>query len=235
MSERDLFIAALQKDGPAERAAYLAKACGDDLNLRRRIERLLESHARAGNSPEKPAAPPETEDSAPGQPEQIPSADKPTTGTPVREEVGSRIGPYKLLQKLGEGGMGIVWVAEQTEPVKRRVALKVIKPGMDSARVLHRFEAERQALALMDHPNIARVLDAASTPSGLPYFVMELVKGVPITTYCDELHLTCASGWNYLSLSARPSSTPTRRGSFIATSSRPTCWWPCTTASRRRR
>src|SRR5260370_3352923 len=86
--------------------------------------------------------------------------------------------------------MGMVWVAEQTEPVKRRVALKVIKPGMDSARVLHRFEAERQALALMDHTNIAKVLDAGTTPEGRPYFVMELVKGVPITRYCDELHLS---------------------------------------------
>jgi WD40 repeat protein/tRNA A-37 threonylcarbamoyl transferase component Bud32 len=106
------------------------------------------------------------------------------------ETVGTRIGPYKLLQQLGEGGMGLVWVAEQTEPVKRRVALKVIKPGMDSAWVLHRFEAERQALAMMDHTNIAKVLDAGSTPEGRPYFVMELVKGVPITRYCDELHLT---------------------------------------------
>jgi serine/threonine protein kinase/tetratricopeptide (TPR) repeat protein len=113
----------------------------------------------------------------------------------LTEAVGTRIGPYKLLQKLGEGGMGVVWVAEQTEPVKRRVALKVIKPGMSSAQVLRRFEAERQALALMDHPHIARVLDAGEAPpahaggSPRPYFVMELVKGVPITRYCDELHL----------------------------------------------
>ena len=105
------------------------------------------------------------------------------------EAVGMKIGPYKLVQQLGEGGMGTVWVAEQTEPVKRRVALKVIKPGLDSAQVIRRFEAERQALALMDHTNIAKVLDAGSTPAGRPYFVMELVKGVPITKYCDELHL----------------------------------------------
>ncbi|MFI5185006.1 MAG: protein kinase, partial [Vicinamibacteria bacterium] len=98
-----------------------------------------------------------------------------------------RIGPYKLLEKLGEGGMGTVWVAEQTEPVRRRVALKVIKAGMDSEQILQRFEAERQALALMDHPNIATVLDAGASEAGLPYFVMELVKGVPITTYCDEI------------------------------------------------
>ena len=107
----------------------------------------------------------------------------------ISEGPGSRIGPYKLLQKLGEGGMGTVWVAEQTEPVKRRVALKVIKPGMDSTQVLRRFEAERQALALMDHTHIAKVFDAGTTSEGRPYFVMELVKGAPITKYCDELHL----------------------------------------------
>ena len=99
---------------------------------------------------------------------------------PVSEQQGDRIGRYKLLQHLGEGGMGHVWMAEQTEPVRRTVALKVIKPGMDSAEVLARFEAERQALALMDHPNIARVLDAGTTPTGRPYFVMDLVKGISL-------------------------------------------------------
>src|SRR5437763_1232500 len=103
---------------------------------------------------------------------------------------GTRIGAYKLLQKLGEGGMGSVYLAEQTEPVRRQVALKVIKAGMDSQQVLARFEAERQALALMDHPNIAKVLDAGATAAGRPYFVMELVKGIPITSYCDEHRLT---------------------------------------------
>src|SRR5439155_19193538 len=100
------------------------------------------------------------------------------------------VGPYKLLQRLGEGGMGAVFLAEQTEPVRRKVAVKIIKPGMDSAVVLARFEAERQALALMDHPNIARVLDAGTTDAGRPYFVMELVKGIPVTKFCDENHLT---------------------------------------------
>src|SRR5262249_16998231 len=99
-------------------------------------------------------------------------------------------GPYKLLEPIGEGGMGTVYLAQQTEPVKRLVALKLIKPGMDSGQVIARFEAERQALALMDHPNIARVLDAGTTEGGRPFFVMELVKGVPITRYCDERHLT---------------------------------------------
>jgi WD40 repeat protein/serine/threonine protein kinase len=196
MNERDLFIAALQRDEPAERVAYLDRACGDDASLRRRIDRLLRLYAEGSSLPDGQAtAAGGTVDSQPGGSQRAPAPIREATlasaSTPPHvETVGTRIGPYKLLQQLGEGGMGIVWVAEQTEPVKRRVALKVIKPGMDSARVLHRFEAERQALALMDHSNIAKVLDAGTTPEGRPYFVMELVKGVPITRYCDELHLS---------------------------------------------
>src|SRR5262249_45601827 len=109
---------------------------------------------------------------------------------PVRERPGTVIGPYKLLQVIGEGGMGTVWMTEQTAPVRRVVALKVIKAGMDSRQVLTRFRAERQAWALMDHPNIAKVLEPGATEQGRPYFVMELVKGEPITRYCDEKHLT---------------------------------------------
>src|SRR5262249_48737554 len=109
---------------------------------------------------------------------------------PSAEQPGTVIGPYKLLEQIGEGGMGTVWKAQQTEPVKRLVAIKLIKAGMDSRQVIARFEAERQALALMDHANIARVLDAGTTSAGRPYFVMDLVKGVPITRYCDEHHLT---------------------------------------------
>src|SRR5262245_23207684 len=116
----------------------------------------------------------------------------------IRDEHERIIGPYKLLELIGEGGMGAVWMAQQTEPVKRLVALKLIKAGMDTRQVIARFEAERQALALMDHANIARVLDAGTSPpceggvrgGGRPYFVMDLVKGVPITSYCDEHHLT---------------------------------------------
>ena len=108
---------------------------------------------------------------------------------PISEGPGTVIGPYKLLQQIGEGGMGVVFMAEQTEPIQRTVALKIIKPGMDTRQVIARFEAERQAVAMMDHPNIAKVLDAGTTDSGRPYFVMELVKGVPITKYCDEKHL----------------------------------------------
>ena len=109
--------------------------------------------------------------------------------SPIAEAPGTVIGPYKLLQQIGEGGMGVVFMAEQTEPIQRTVALKIIKPGMDTRQVIARFEAERQAVAMMDHPNIAKVLDAGTTDSGRPYFVMELVKGVPITKYCDEKHL----------------------------------------------
>jgi serine/threonine protein kinase/tetratricopeptide (TPR) repeat protein len=196
MSELDLFIAALERDDPAERDAYLAQACGGDVDLRRRVERLLRLHQQAGSFLEPPpAAPGETVDPQTGAflggPEhanaQVLRAADPT---PPAEAAGTRLGPYKLLEKLGEGGMGAVWLAEQTEPIKRPVALKVIKPGMDSARVLRRFEAERQALALMDHTHIAKVFDAGSTPEGRPYFVMELVQGVPLTTYCDQQHLT---------------------------------------------
>src|SRR5262249_5328751 len=108
----------------------------------------------------------------------------------LSENSGTVIGPYKLIEQIGEGGMGTVWMAQQTEPVKRLVALKLIKAGMDSRQAIARFEAERQALAVMDHPNIARVLDGGTTPAGRPYFVMDLVKGAPITKYCDAHHLT---------------------------------------------
>src|SRR5262249_34930105 len=112
------------------------------------------------------------------------------TQAEVRETAGAVIGPYKLIEQIGEGGMGAVWMAQQTEPIKRRGALKLVKAGMESKQGLPRVEAERQALALMDHPNIARVLDAGTTSTGRPYFVMDLVKGVPFTQYCDEHRLT---------------------------------------------
>src|SRR5579872_2400987 len=111
-------------------------------------------------------------------------------GDSITERSGAMIGPYKLMEKIGEGGFGLVFVAEQQQPVRRRVALKVIKPGMDTREIIARFEAERQALALMDHPHIAKVLDAGATESGRPFFVMELVRGVPITEYCDQHQLT---------------------------------------------
>ncbi len=178
-----LFFAALQKPTPQERAAYLERACGGDADLRQRVERLLAAHPQVGSFLEAPAA-------GPTSPCASPHAQTACHAGPS-EEVGSVLaGRYQLLEVIGEGGMGRVFLAQQTEPVKRLVALKVIKAGMDSRQVLARFEVERQALALMDHPNIARVLDAGTTPDGRPFFVMELVKGTPITRYCDEHHLT---------------------------------------------
>jgi len=170
MIEEKLFNEALSKPR-AERAAFLAAACGDDDALRKRVEVLLSAHENPGSFLKQP----------------IPG---PTIDSPVDEQTGTQIGPYKLIEPIGEGGMGTVWMAQQTEPVKRLVAVKLVKAGMDSKQVIARFEAERQALALMDHPNIARVLDAGTTSTGRPYFVMDLVKGVPITEYCDEHHRT---------------------------------------------
>ncbi len=172
----DIFLAALEKGTPEERAAYLEQACKGDPELRRRVERLLEAHPKAGDFLENPALPP---------------AEATAAHVPSGEQVGTVIaGRYKLLEQIGEGGMGTVWVAEQIEPVRRKVALKLIKAGMDSQSVLARFEAERQALALMDHPNIAKVLDGGVTEQGRPFFVMEYVKGVPLTQYCDDARLT---------------------------------------------
>src|SRR5438874_6666134 len=181
MTERDMFIAALQREDPAQRQAYLDEACARQPELRQQVEDLLRLYEGAGSFLEKPAAT-----------GALPADLWPTTKrqAPLAEDLGSVIGPYKLIEQIGEGGMGTVWMAQQTEPVKRLVALKLIKAGMDSRQVIARFEAERQALALMDHPNIARVLDAGSTGAGRPYFVMDLVKGVPITRYCDEHRLT---------------------------------------------
>src|SRR5216110_1865942 len=180
MTERDIFIAALQKEDPAQRQAYLDAACARQPELRRQVESLLRLYEGAGSFLEKPAA----EAAATGA---LPEAAEPAAS---REAPGATMGPYKLLEQIGEGGMGTVWMAQQQEPVKRLVALKLIKAGMDSRQVIARFEAERQALALMDHANIARVLDAGTTDAGRPYVVMDLVKGVPITKYCDEHHLT---------------------------------------------
>ncbi len=170
MNEETLFAEALGKQGAA-RAAFLDEHCQDDVELRRRLEGLLRAHDHP--DPFLDAA-----------------ARVDTVDEPLRETAGAVIGLYKLIEQIGEGGMGAVWMAQQQEPVKRLVAIKLIKAGMDSKAVIARFEAERQALALMDHPNIARVLDAGTTSAGRPYFVMDLVKGVPITKYCDEHHLT---------------------------------------------
>ncbi len=176
-----IFIEAIEISGAADRAAYLDRACGSDDFFRKRVGALVAAHFRAGgNFLERPAA---DADSTVGF---APTSDD----TAAVLKAGTVIGQYVLREQIGEGGMGLVFVAEQTHPVRRKVALKVIKPGMDSRQVVARFEAERQALALMAHPNIAKVLDAGTTPKGRPYFVMELVKGEPITDYCDRNRLT---------------------------------------------
>ncbi len=173
---RAIFWEALDHPLGPERQAFLDRACGTDEALRSKVEDLLRAHQDAGDFLEEPAS--------------TLTVTLDVFPLPVAEGPGTSIGPYKLLEIIGEGGMGVVYVAEQTEPVRRRVALKVIKPGMDSKQVIARFEAERQALALMDHPNIARVLDGGTTSEGRPFFVMELVRGIPITQYCDREQLS---------------------------------------------
>ena len=173
INERDIFVATLPL-AKADRSAYLVTACGGDQSLRGRVEVLLDAYDRAGSFLESPS------------PVAVATIDE----AKITEQAGTVIGPYKLLEQIGEGGFGVVFMAEQLEPVRRKVALKVLKPGMDTRQVVARFEAERQALAIMDHPNIARVFDGGATASGRPFFVMELVKGVPITDYCDQNHLT---------------------------------------------
>jgi serine/threonine protein kinase/tetratricopeptide (TPR) repeat protein len=186
MSEEAIITALLEMRDPAARAAYLDEVCAGDTTLRTRVETRLKDIAET-LPPDPQFAPSLTikdvAETLPPDPRFVPS-------WPIGEGPGSHVGPYKLLQKIGEGGMGSVYLAEQEQPVRRKVALKIIKPGMDTREVVARFEAERQALALMDHQNIAKVLDAGATDTGRPYFVMELVKGVPITDYCDENNLT---------------------------------------------
>jgi serine/threonine protein kinase/regulator of sirC expression with transglutaminase-like and TPR domain len=169
---KSIFLEALESHPPEQWPVFLDHACGGDAALRAEVEKLLHAYSELGSFHESPGPDPAA-----------------TVGEPIRERPGTAIGPYKLVEKIGEGGMGTVWMAQQTDPVKRLVALKLIKPGMDSGQVIARFEAERQALALMDHPNIARVFDGGTTASGHPYFVMELVQGLPLTKYCDEHRL----------------------------------------------
>jgi len=191
MTEETLFHEALAKP-PAERAAFLGQACAGQPQLRAAVEALLAAHEASGSLLDRPPVElARTVDSDPAQPEPAPPHLAPTGDHCPKVEPGAVIaGRYTLQEKIGEGGMGEVWVAKQTEPVKRKVALKLIKTGMDSKAVLQRFEQERQALAMMDHPNIARVLDGGLTPTGQPFFVMELVNGLALTKFCDEARLT---------------------------------------------
>jgi len=167
----EVFAAAAELPADA-RQAFLERACAEDPALRDRVEALLHYH---------------DEDSSVLTPPRDAQA---LANRSAEDEPSDRIDRYRLLEKIGEGGCGVVWMAEQTVPVRRRVALKIIKLGMDTREVVARFEAERQALALMDHPNIARVFDGGATAHGRPFFVMELVRGLPLTRYCDEARLT---------------------------------------------
>jgi serine/threonine protein kinase/tetratricopeptide (TPR) repeat protein len=165
---------AVEMGSEAERRQFVDRACAGNAELKRRVEELIENHFRAGSFLESPARSP------------VVTVDE----RPRTEGPGAVVGPYKLLEQIGEGGFGVVFMAEQQEPIRRKVALKVLKPGMDTRQVVARFEAERQALALMDHPNIARVFDGGETSGGRPYFVMELVRGLPITEFCDQAQLS---------------------------------------------
>jgi hypothetical protein len=173
-----VFLAAVESEDPAERVEILNAHCAGDAELSQRVEALLEAHDQT--------------DELPGAGTLDFLAERQPTLVSTTAAVSGKIigGRYKLIEEIGEGGMGTVCVAEQLQPVRRRVAIKLIKPGMDSRQVLSRFEVERQALALMDHPNIAKVLDGGVTEQGCPFFVMEYVKGVPITEYCDEARVT---------------------------------------------
>ncbi|HMF12364.1 MAG TPA: protein kinase, partial [Gemmataceae bacterium] len=170
---RELFLHAVGKLPPEQWESYVADATDGDGDLEQQVKRFLQVHREAGSFLESPAV-----------------SLVATTDATLGEGPGTAIGPYKLLEQIGEGGFGVVFMAEQQEPIRRKVALKLLKPGMDTRQIVARFEAERQALALMDHPNIAKVLDAGATLDGRPFFVMELVKGISITRFCDERKLT---------------------------------------------
>ena len=184
-AEKSIFFDALDIESPSDRVAFVVSACQGNPKLLASVSALLREHEREDNPVDKPIA-------ATGR-MHFSSMDE--TGTLASQAghpyhaPGTMIGPYKLMEQIGEGGFGVVYVADQQESIRRRVALKIIKPGMESREVLTRFEAERQAIALMDHPNIARVFDAGVTDTAQPYFVMELVRGVPLTAFCDSKKL----------------------------------------------
>jgi serine/threonine protein kinase/tetratricopeptide (TPR) repeat protein len=174
-SVESILAAAVEIASEAERRRYVEQACGSDADLTRRVQELVDDHFQAGSFLERPA--------------REVSGSRADSDPPVTECAGTVVGSYKLLEQIGEGGFGVVFMAEQQQPIRRKVALKVLKPGMDTKQVVVRFEAERQALALMDHPHIAHILDGGETASGRPYFVMELVRGIPITEFCDQNQL----------------------------------------------
>src|SRR6266481_229883 len=188
-----LCYSALNEEKSA-RAAFLERACGGDEALRRAVELLLAQHEKDDSFLEVPAMEVAAKGLARDQQDDTSRLASPSAPTETAADLASAekisFGPYRLLQRLGEGGMGEVWLAEQKEPVRRRVALKLIKAGLNTREAIARFKSERQALALMDHPAIAKVFDADATPTGAPYFVMEYVAGAPITDYCDNHRLS---------------------------------------------
>jgi len=243
---KSLFNSALDLPDPADRRAFLDHKCGEDLELRQRLQDLLAAHDDPASALARPLAvnPGEANLEFTGPDQAAETTDQEAihggmtaTVLPESRLTGSVIGTviagrYKVREEIGEGGMGSVYLAEQTQPVKRRVALKLIKAGMDSRTVLARFESERQALALMDQPNIAKVFDAGSTENGRPFFVMELVQGVPLTDYCDQHRLGLPERLTLFRQICSAVQHAHQRGSFTATSSRPTSWSRATTATR---
>src|ERR1700722_10406302 len=184
--EEEVFDTARKIEDPKQREEFLERACDGDPDLRQRVQTLLSVHGRAEELfTECISALRSSSDNADSS-----SSARDLARGLEEEQPGAQIGHYKILEKLGEGGCGAVYLAEQEKPMRRLVALKVIKLGMDTRAVIARFDAERQALAMMDHPNIAKVLDAGATQTGRPYFVMELVRGIKITEYCDQNNLT---------------------------------------------
>ena len=210
MTPQEIFLRASEIEEASERAAYLDTACGDDVDLRAKVDSLLttlESYESNDGT--------DVGDDA--------TVDRSNVAT-AGGQVGKMIGAYKLLQQIGEGGFGVVYMAEQVEPIRRKVALKIVKPGMDTKDVIARFEAERQALALMDHPNIAKVLDGGVTEFGRPYFVMELVKGVPITEFCDKNKLSTQQRIDLFLTVCRAIDHAHGKELFIGTLSHPMSW-----------
>ncbi len=214
-SERieDIFGNAIVITSPRARSAYLDEACRDDSELRMEVESLLAAHDEAGDLLEPlDLGPP------------LSNAESTSELSERDASPGAMIGPYKLRQLIGEGGMGLVYMAEQAAPVRRVVALKILKPGMDTRRIVARFEAERQALAMMEHPNIARVLDAGMSDSGRPYFAMELVRGIPITAYCDQNNLALEARLKLFCEVCWAVQHAHQKALFTAISNRPISW-----------
>jgi serine/threonine protein kinase len=211
---KDIFAEAIEKPA-SDRMAFVDATCGADADLRERVRRLLKVHETAGEFLAEPTG-----------------RFGPERFVVPGESVGDTIGHYTLLELIGEGGFGSVYLARQEHPVRRQVALKIIKLGMDTRQVIARFDAEKQALAMMDHPNIARVFDAGVTELGRPYFVMEYVPGVPVTQFCDERQLTPRQRLDLFMSVCAAVQHAHQKASSTVTSSRPTCSCRCRTTGR---